>query len=104
MRRRLSPWLSAAPSALLAVLVLVMSTACGSTTGDTHPGRPGGSAYLVLSAGALVVAIILLNAVGRAIGQIFDLTLNLLKAIAIVGLAMAVVAGAVILAVVATMS
>ena len=82
---------------LLAVLILILATACGSG----NSSRPGGGAFLVLAVGALVVALLLLNAVAKLMGQLFDLTMNLLKAIATVGFTVAVVVAAVILAVMA---
>jgi len=82
---------------LLAVLILVLATACGSGNSP----RQGGGAFLVLAVGALVVALLLLNAVAKLMGQIFELTMNLLKAIATVGFTVAVVVAAVILAVMA---
>jgi hypothetical protein len=82
---------------LLAVLILILATACGSGSS----AKPNGGAFLVLAVGALVVALLLLNAVSKLMGQIFDLTMNLLKAIATVGFTVAVVVAAVILAVMA---
>jgi hypothetical protein len=84
---------------LLAVLLLILATACGS--GDGQSSRPNGGAFLVLAVGALVVALLLLNAVSKLMGQMFDLTMNLLKAIATVGFTVAVVVAAVVLAVMA---
>ena len=57
--------------------------------GDGRHCRSGevlGVQYHELAAvGALVVALLLLNAVAKLMGQLFDLTMNLLKAIATVG-------------------
>ena len=69
----------------LAVLILILATACGSG----NPARPNGGAFLVLAVGALVVALLLLNAVAKLMGQLFDL------------FTVAVVVAAVILAVMA---
>jgi len=84
---------------LLALLILVLATACGSGSGPAK--GQGGGTFLVLAVGALVIALLLLNAVAKLMGQIFDLTMNLLKAIATVGFTVAVVVAAVILAVMA---
>jgi hypothetical protein len=84
---------------LLALLILILATACGSGSGDS--GKPNSGTFLVLAIGALVVAVLLLNAVSKILGQLFDLTVNLLKAIATVGFTLAVVIAAVILAVMA---
>jgi uncharacterized membrane protein YidH (DUF202 family) len=87
---------------LLGLLILILATACGS--GNGHSSRPDGGAFLVLAVGALVVALLLLNAVSKLMGQVFDLTMNLLKAVATVGFTVAVVVAAVILAVMAAAS
>jgi hypothetical protein len=86
----------------LAVLILFLATACDSSP-DRSPATTG-STYLVLSIGALVVAVVILNAVGKLMGQIFDVTLKLLKVFAAVGFTTALVIAAVILAIVATVS
>ena len=99
------PRLAAIPAVLLpllALLILILATACGN--GGGHPSTFHGGAFLVLAIGALVVAVLLLSAVSRLMGQIFDLTMNLLKVIATVGFTVAVVVAAVILAVMAAMS
>jgi hypothetical protein len=87
---------------LLAVLILILTTACGS--GSNHSAKPSGAGFLILAIGALVVAMLLLNAVGRLMGQVLELTMNLLKIIATVGFTAAVVIAAVILAVMAATS
>ncbi len=101
-RRRRSTRISAVVLTVLAVIILILATACG--TSDGQPPKATGGTFLVLSLGALVLSVLLLNAVGKAIGQIFDLSLNLLKVIATVGLTAALIIGAVILAVVAVAS
>lgn len=80
----------------LAFLILVLATACGSGSG--HRGGPG---LLVLAVGALIVAMVLLSAVGRLLGQVLAMTLTLLKVIGMVGFTAAVVVAAVVLAVLA---
>ena len=50
---------------------------------------------------ALSVSVVLLNTVGKVFAQLFDLSLTVLKAVATVGLTVALVLGAVVLAIIA---
>ena len=94
-RRSRSAAIPAVLLPLLAVLILILATACGSGSSSGHSGGP---ALLILAVGAIVVAMVLLNAVGRLLGQLLALTMNLLKVIGMVGFTAAVVVAAVVLA------
>src|SRR5213592_3756323 len=82
--------------AVLAVAVLILTTACG-----TSDGHASGGAFLALSVAALFVSVVLVNTVGKVFAQLFDLSLTVLKAVATVGLTVALVLGAVVLAIIA---
>jgi len=96
--RRGSTRRSAAILAVLALIILILATACGSA--DGQHSKASGGLLLLLSLGALAVSVLLLNAVAKVLGQLLSLSLQLVKLIGTVGLAVALIVGAVILAVV----
>ncbi len=100
--RRRTPRVSAIVLAILGALILILATACGESTGQ--PPRTTGTTFVILSVGVLIVAVVLLNTVGKLMGELFAVMLNLTKVLAVVGLTTALVIAAVILAVVATAS
>jgi hypothetical protein len=75
------------------------ATACRSSTGESTNSTS--ATFVVLSVGTLVVAFALLNAIGRAAGQILALSLKLVKVFAAVGFTGVLILVAVVLAVVA---
>ena len=93
---------SAGMAAVLAVLVLELSTGCGAATGSAT-GRTGGLApnagLVFITIVMIVMGVFLLLHVGRLVGQIFELATKLASAFASVMLVLALAAGAVILAV-----
>ena len=95
---------SAGLAALLALLILELSTGCGVTSANgSTAGRPGGitphPGLVFITIVMIVVGVFILLHVGRLVGQIFDLATKLASAFASVMLVLAIAAGAVILAV-----
>lgn len=95
---------SAGIAAVLALVLLELSTGCGATSGNgsnatrsagltPHPG------LVFITILMVVVGVFLLLHVGRLVGQIFELATKLASAFASVMLVLAIAAGAVILAV-----
>ena len=97
-------------AAVLAVLVLELSTGCGAASANGS-AAPNGSAaagvggitpnpgLVFITIVMIVVGVFLLLHVGRLVGQIFELATKLASAFASVMLVLAIAAGAVILAV-----
>lgn len=91
-------------AAVLAVLILELSTGCGAAVAKgSAAGRSGGLApnpgLVFITIVMIVMGVFLLLQVGRLVGQIFDLATKLASAFASVMLVLALAAGAVILAV-----
>jgi hypothetical protein len=82
---------------VLAMLILVVSTACSRTAGGT--GRHE-TTYLILGVTALGVAIIIVNALGRLMKDAFAYVAPVLKLLASLGFALALVAAAIAVAVI----
>ena len=89
---------SALVLAVLALIILSLATACGTPDGQ-QPKATGGL-LLLLSLGALAVSVVLLHAVAKVLGQLLSLSLSLVKVVGTVGLTVALIVGALILAVV----
>ena len=95
---------SAGVAAVLALLILELSTGCGATSGNgSNAARQGGitphPGLVFITIVMIVVGVFILLHVGRLVGQIFDLATKLASAFASVMLVLAIAAGAVILAV-----
>jgi hypothetical protein len=95
---------SAGLAAILALLILELSTGCGATSAKgSNAGQPGGitphPGLVFITIVMIVVGVFILLHVGRLVGQIFDLATKLASAFASVMLVLAIAAGAVILAV-----
>jgi hypothetical protein len=95
---------SAGLTAILALLILELSTGCGATSANgSNAGQPGGitphPGLVFITIVMIVVGVFILLHVGRLVGQIFDLATKLASAFASVMLVLAIAAGAVILAV-----
>jgi hypothetical protein len=82
---------------VLALLILMVSTACSQPTGGT--GRHE-TTYLILGVTAFGVAIIIINALGRVLKDAFAYIAPVLKLLASLGFALALVAAAVAVAVI----
>lgn len=95
---------SAGMAAVLALLILELSTGCGATSANgSNAARSGGitphPGLVFITIVMILVAVFILLHVGRLVGQIFDLATKLASAFASVMLVLAIAAGAVILAV-----
>ncbi len=95
---------SAAVAAVLALLILELSTGCGAASGKgSNAARSGGISphpgLVFITIVMIVVGVFILLHVGRLVGQIFDLATKVASAFASVMLVLAIAAGAVILAV-----
>jgi hypothetical protein len=87
-------------AALLAVLLLELSTGCSRTASAAAPaGTRPNPGLVFISVLMVVVGVFLLLQVGRVVGRIFALATQLAQAFASIMLVLAVAAGAVILAV-----
>jgi hypothetical protein len=86
-------------AALLAVLLLELSTGCSRTSAAAPTGTQPNPGLVFISVLMVVVGVFLLLQVGRVVGRIFALATQLAQAFASIMLVLAVAAGAVILAV-----
>jgi hypothetical protein len=98
------PRLRSAGTAVLALLLLELSTGCAATSGNgSNATRSAGltpqPGLVFITILMIVVGVFLLLHVGRMVGQIFELATKLASAFASVMLVLAIAAGAVILAV-----